>query len=303
MKMGVHWSHHMTWPEATFSSTLSGVGLCVVICVSLWLPVFFPSPWGAPSASWQCDSCPSHGPCPHPESCSLLLCWMCWPAAFEYGPVWACQKPFCTYPGISTVISGKFPVHKGLFASLLYAPVRSSHSSVSLTTTPGWGHKIKGRIRSCPDNIQPQDSSRSRWVWAHWCFADTPSGTFPVSLGAFLWSERLWTSVLIMVPRVRCGESRCRSRKRKSCTVSWHPEGPLKGSTRFCYQAEGGGRNRSRFVVVSTRRRDGSRASRFRTRSNFSSLRGHGGVLSLLVWHPTPGHWGGCAVAQSVTAP
>ena len=45
-------SHDMT--RSSLSSTLSGVGLCVMVCVHLWLPVSFPFPCRAPSASWQC---------------------------------------------------------------------------------------------------------------------------------------------------------------------------------------------------------------------------------------------------------
>lgn len=150
---------------------------CVMVCSDLGFFCVMPSHVELCLLTWQCiESCPFHSPCPTPRSGSLLLCAMCQPAALNWYPIWACQKPLCAYSVISRVISGKFPIHKGLFTSLHYAQGRTHQTeaanlSVSQTTSPGWRNRMKGRLPLLPgEHSVPIQQSLTVGVgsWAPW---------------------------------------------------------------------------------------------------------------------------------------
>lgn len=177
MKMWVHWSRHRLYPEAAFLQHCQ----VLAFCVALWLPCLLPFPKWSPICflvvhAWEL-------------SFTAFLCNVL-TSGLKLWSRMSLPETLCTYPVTSTVISGKFPVHKGLFASLLYAQGRTN-PSVSLTTTPGWSHKTQDRIliaRRAPVPVQlslsvglgslaPRPCS---------CLSDIPSGIIPVSPGVFL---------------------------------------------------------------------------------------------------------------------
>lgn len=72
---------------------------------------------------------------------------------------------------ISTVISGKFPVHQGLFASLRYAHGRTNQREAAISVclklqVLGGGTEWKVKSLCGPENTQSLCTNHSLWVWA-----------------------------------------------------------------------------------------------------------------------------------------
>lgn len=108
LKTWVHWSHHLTWPEAAFLPHSWVQAYCVTVCLDLWPPLSYPLSMLSPI----CFSAVRVWELPFPQFLFLSEVWL---IASLCNVLSSLNLPetLCTCSVISIVISGKFPIHKG----------------------------------------------------------------------------------------------------------------------------------------------------------------------------------------------